>query len=1403
MSFAHLHLHTEFSLLDGASRPEQLARRVAQLGMPACAITDHGNMFGAVEFYNAMRKEQVKPIIGCEMYVAYGSRFDKAGVEEQAADAGSNNHLIVLAANEKGYRNLVKLVSAGYTEGFYYKPRIDKELLREHREGLIVLSSCLKGEVSQNLAGGNYTKAKEAALQFRDILGADNFFLEIQDHGIPDQQKIVPLMAKLGDETGLPLVATNDSHYLNKDDAFAHEVLLCIGTGKTLGDEKRMKFYSDDFYVKGPDEMAGVFRKYPEAVGNTLKIAERIDLKLEPKGYHLPNFPVPRDGGDLVTFFEKIVREGLQRRLDRAAPLFAAGKKKHEPQAYRDRLESEIEIIKNMGFPGYFLVVWDFIKYGKDNGIPVGPGRGSAAGSLVAYSMGITDVDPLDYDLLFERFLNPERISMPDIDVDFCMNRRGEVIEYVRQKYGKENVAQIITFGTMAAKSVVRDVGRVLGLQYGFVDKIAKMIPAGPEVTLENAAEDSPALAEAMKNDAEVARVIEIGSKLEGLSRHAGTHAAGVVITPEPVTNYVPLYLTNRDEIVTQYDMRVVEKMGLLKMDFLGLRTLTVIDDAVKSARMVEGVEIDVEKIDLADPEVFRLFQEGRAKGVFQFESGGMVDLLRKARPTRFEDLAALNALYRPGALDAGMVDEYVRRKNGQSKARFLVPAMKAILEGTYGVIVYQEQVMQIAQAVAGFSLGDADLLRKAMGKKDKVIMEEQREKFVAGAVANGYSKDKARAIFEYIEPFARYGFNKSHSVAYALVAYQTAWLKVHYPRHFMAALMSSEMDKTDSIVKFIHEAGQMGIKVLPPDINESNYSFTVVGPNIRFGLGAVKGVGSSAIESILEARRRLGRFTGLLQFCEAVDLRACNKKVIEALIKSGSFDFLKLPRKVLFDSLEVTADSAQRAREEKERGQSSLFSMMGGGAIKSENAVPSHMLKGSEWEEDEKLRHEKETLGFYITGHPLNRYREEIELFATRGVTTDSLRKFVEQTVSIGGIVAQIKKSKIKKGPNEGKLMAKFVLEDQVGSVDVVVFSDLYAKYMKWLENSVPVLLTGTVRDTGGMAGNRSASLQSAEQSAQHIDDEYGGHPEAVSAYRVRSRGGDAEEEAASPFSWRRRRRRKVDAATPVQVEPEPEPEQDGDEGDLSFYEVGEDEAGDDRDEKEIERDRIGADVDKYNLSLFDGPPKPAPKPAPKPSPKPAPAPEPAERVEADREDNGSVGVRMDVALRGRDDAESARAKLRVAGDDAEAFNDAVAEAAEAPETAEAVEPPDNGAAAETAFASHAATLRESPVTPELNALEIIPLEGIRDKKVKEIALEVPYARMSEETVKRIRQIVEDHAGETPVTVLITDLPPDVAAGAGKKELRLKINQHFRVQAGPALRAALEQAHARPRYIF
>ncbi|HUF18630.1 MAG TPA: DNA polymerase III subunit alpha, partial [Thermoanaerobaculia bacterium] len=1258
MSFVHLHLHTQYSLLDGANRPDDLAARVAKLGMPACAITDHGNMFGAIEFYNAMNRVSVKPIIGCEMYMALGSRFDKAGVEDQSADMGSNNHLIVLATNDVGYKNLVKLVSAGYTEGFYYKPRIDKELLKAHSEGLICLSSCLKGEVSQALAGGNYTKAVDAARAYKEILGADNFFLEIQDHGIPDQVKIIPLMAQVAEQVGLRMVATNDSHYLDKTDSFAHEVLLAIGTGKTMDDDRRMRFFSDDFYVKSPDEMASIFAAYPEAVANTLAIAERVNLKIEPKDYHLPNFPVPA-GNDSATYFEKVARAGLEARLAGMAHLFEAKRKKHERQEYIDRLEREMGIIRSMGFPGYFLVVWDFIKYAKDNGIPVGPGRGSAAGSLVAYSMGITDVDPLDYDLLFERFLNPDRISMPDIDIDFCMNNRGRVIEYVRDKYGAENVAQIITFGTMAARSVVRDVGRVLGMPFGFVDKVAKAIPAGPGVMLADAKKGSPLLAEAIRSDKEIEKMVDIALRLEGLTRHAGVHAAGVVITPEPVNHYVPLYRTNKDEIVTQYDMRIVEKMGLLKMDFLGLRTLTVIDDAVKSIHAQEGVKVEIDRLELDDPDVFRLFQEGRTKGVFQFESGGMVDVLRKAHPTKFEDLAALNALYRPGALDAGMVDEYVRRKNGQSKAKYLVPAMQPFLEETYGVIVYQEQILQIAQAVAGYTLGQADLLRKAMGKKDKATMEKERVRFVSGALANGYTREKADAIFDYIEPFARYGFNKSHSVAYALIAYQTAWLKVHYPRHFMAALLTSEMDKTENVVKFINETAQMGIRLLPPDINESNFSFTVVGPNIRFGLGAVKGVGGGAIESILAARRSLGRFTGLFEFCEEVDLRACNKKVVEALIKSGSFDSFRLSRKSLLEQLERTAESALKAKEEKERGQTTLFGGPGAALIMPPRAVATP--SGSdEWDEDEKLAHEKETLGFYITGHPLKKFEEDLALFAT--ANTDTLNQFVDQTVTIGGMVGQLKKSRIKKGPNEGKLMAKFILDDQYGSVDVVVFSDLFQKHAKWLENGVPILLTAAVKDTGGVPGGRSAALAQAEQQARQIEDEYGGHPE-------------------DDF---------------VVAERPSRPAADGQQ--VSYYEVGDD--PEEKSEVELERERIGADVDRFNLSLFGGP-----------------APDP----EQDREDNGGAGVRTDVELRSPEPAEEVRAAML---DDVNA----------------------SPADAESVVYEPAQILHEAPVTPELNALDLIPLDGIREKKVKTIALEMSYPSVSDSSLAKLREIFETH---------------------------------------------------------
>src|SRR5882757_375386 len=950
--FTHLHLHTDYSLLDGACDVDKLAGHLSKIGQTAAAMTDHGNIFGAVHFFDAMQKKGLKPILGCELYIC------KNDDHRAPFNDDKYNHLLVLAENEAGYRNLVRLTSEAALHGFYRKPRVSKDFLAKHSEGLIGFSGCLAGEVNQQLMAGKYDEAKRAAGQFEEMFGKGNFFLEIQDHGLEPDKGVCDALFKMEKDLDIPLIATNDSHYVAADDSRAHEILLCVQTAGSMNDPNRFKFDTQEFYIKSAEEMMRTFAHAPEVCTRTMQFVDRCNLKLTKVDNPFPAFPVP-EGMSLDDYFEQVCREGFRKRLDTAiAHLRERGLLRRTMTEYEERLQREIDCIKQMKFPGYFMIVWDFIRYAKEQGIPVGPGRGSAAGSLVAYVMEITDIDPLQNELLFERFLNPERISMPDIDIDFCMNRRGEVIDYVRRKYGADKVAQIITFGTMAAKSVVRDVGRVLGLPYTLVDKVAKTIPAGPDVTLPMAAKESPALIEAMKNDKEVERIIEIGSRLEGLSRHAGMHAAGVVITPEPVTNYVPLYRTNRDEIVTQYDWRVVEKMGLLKIDFLGLRTLTVIDDAIKSAKAVEGVSIDIDTLPLDDPEVFRLFQEGRTKGVFQFESGGMVDVLRKSRPTQFEDLAALNALYRPGALDAGMVDVYVKVKTGAQKPRYLVPIMKELLEETYGVIVYQEQILQIAQRVAGYTLGHADLLRKAMGKKDAAVMAAERSKFVDGAAANGYDKKKANEIFDYIEPFARYGFNKSHSVAYALVAYQTAWLKVHFPRHFMAALMTSEMDRTDFVVKFINEAKSMGIEVLPPDVNESNMFFTVVGPNIRFGLGAVKGVGEGAIESVLQARRKIGRYTSLLQFCEEVDLRACNKKALEALIKSGSFDFIGSTRKALFDQLESTADSAQRTKDEKDRGQSSLF-----GVAQTLLSVPSAQAPQTrvsvlqdEWPDEEML---------------------------------------------------------------------------------------------------------------------------------------------------------------------------------------------------------------------------------------------------------------------------------------------------------------------------------------------------------------------------------------------------------------------------------------------------------------
>src|SRR5437773_5999086 len=847
--FVHLHLHSEYSLLDGACHIDELVEQASTGGMKAMALTDHGNMFGAVAFHDACVARGVKPILGCEIYVATGSRHDKsaAGIQE------AYNHMTLLAADDAGYHNLVKLVSIGYMEGFYHRPRIDKELLARHAEGLIGLSGCLSGEIAMHLRAGADAAALQSVGEFADLFGPDRCYLELMDHGLEEQRRVNQGLLRLHQRTGLPLVATNDTHYLRKEDHQAHDVVVAIGSGKKGSDTDRLRFDSEEFYLKTAEEMARVFPDRPDALANTLKIAEMCSFQLKAAA-SLPAFDVP-SGFTADGYFEKVARDGFSDRRRTLEALAAAGRLSHPLATYEERLDKEIGVIRRVGFAGYFLIVWDFIRYAREHGIPVGPGRGSAAGSLVAYSLRITDIDPIENDLIFERFLNEERISPPDIDIDFCENRRGEVIEYVTRKYGRENVAQIITFGTMKAKAVVRDVGRVLDMSYAEVDKIAKMIPFDLKMTLDKALEESPALKDAYQKDPRVKELIDISRRLEGTTRHASTHAAGVVIAPEPLTEFVPLAsLKGGADLTTQYDMHGVERVGLLKMDFLGLRTLTLIDDCVKMIEAQTGTRIEPDKIPLDDARTYELFTAGKASGLFQFESDGMRDILRRFKPDRLEHLTALNALYRPGPMQ--MIDDVIRRRHGQTKVTYEHPALEPILSGTYGVMVYQEQVMQIASALAGFTLGEADILRKAMGKKKADVMATQMDKFVRGCVERGVPERKARKIWDHMEQFAGYGFNKSHSAAYAWLAYQTAYLKANYPAYFMAALLTSERANTDKMVAYIAECREMGISVLPPDVNQSDIFFTVVGNDIRFGLAAIKNVGEGAVEAILRARR-------------------------------------------------------------------------------------------------------------------------------------------------------------------------------------------------------------------------------------------------------------------------------------------------------------------------------------------------------------------------------------------------------------------------------------------------------------------------------------------------------------------------------------------------------------------
>ncbi|MEO5358169.1 MAG: DNA polymerase III subunit alpha [Nitrospirae bacterium YQR-1] len=1044
--YVPLHLHTQYSLLDGAIRIDELVEKAVEYKLAALAITDHGNLFGAMEFYKKVSDAGIKPIIGSEVYISSGSRLEKI--------KGTYHHLILLAKNMDGYKNLVSLVTKAYTEGFYYKPRIDKDLLTQYSGGLIALSSCMKGEVPWYLQQGLTDKAREAALYFKHIFGPD-FYIEIQNNGLPEQEELNKKLIELSYDTHIKVVATNDCHYLTRDDAKAHEILLCIQTGKTVYDEDRLKFKTDGLYFKSPQEMAAAFSYIPEAVSNTREIAEKCNLTFKLYDIRLPRYNF---NGNLSPedYLEKLAREGLAKKVSPTPE-----------KPYVDRFESELKVIKKMGFASYFLIVWDFINYARTRGIPVGPGRGSAAGSLVAYTLDITDIDPLKYNLLFERFLNPERISMPDIDVDFCKDRRGEVISYTAERYGKDHVAQIITFGTMAAKAAVRDVGRALAMPYAEVDRIAKLIPLTLNITIKEAMQAEPDLKNAYEKSEEIKNLIDIAMRLEGLCRHASTHAAGVVISPTPLTDYTPLYKpTNEENIITQFDMGSIEKMGLLKFDFLGLKTLTVIKQTQDYLRD-RAIELDLKSISFDDEKTYQLLGQGTTTGVFQLESSGMRDILIRMAPNRFEDLIALVALYRPGPIGSGMVDDFIKRKKGLVPAQYELPELRDILEETYGVILYQEQVMRIANKLASFTMGQADILRKAMGKKISYEMDKQKDDFVKGAVKNGIKEVTAVKIFDLMAMFAKYGFNKSHSAAYAYITYLTAYLKTHYSVEFMAANLSTE-DSSDKIVKFIKECREMSIEILPPDINVSDRKFKIIGSAISFGLEAVKGVGSAAIESVLETRDK-GLFRSLEDFIGRVDSRRVNKKVIESLIKAGAFDSMIKTRKGAFENLDILLNGSGHNTP-------SLF-----------GSIPIFSAAGTEteWDENEKLSFEKQSLGFYITGHPLKNHERELKQLNI--VKTSAFENIMDkEEVKVAGIVSALAKKQVK--DNKGQ-MAIVQLEDDEGSVEVVVFPDIFSRCDTFLKKDALVVIRGKLEASEKGTKILAAEVQRLQKA---IDDAY-----------------------------------------------------------------------------------------------------------------------------------------------------------------------------------------------------------------------------------------------------------------------------------------------------------------------
>ncbi len=1041
--FVHLHNHSHYSLLDGACKIDDLINACKQFGMDTLALTDHGNMFGAIEFYTKARDAGIKPILGAEVYIAPASRFDRSS-SKGAKDASF--HLILLAKNEVGYRNLMKLVSAGYLEGFYYKPRIDKELLRQHADGLIALSACLKGEVPQRILQQDLLAAEKAAYEFKEIF-QDDFYFEIHRHNIPEEEIAIKGIAQLSNKLNIPIVATNDTHYLKREHAFAHDILLCLQTGKSLEEENRMRFNTSEVYFKSPEEMEQLFHDFPDALRNTRLVADKCNLKLNLKSIHLPRYRVPEAYGDisLDDYLRLLAEQGLRERYTHVTPDLEA------------RLTYELDIIKKMGYAGYFLIVKDFIDHARQENIPVGPGRGSAAGSLVAYALRITNIDPIKYDLLFERFLNPERVSMPDIDIDFCYERREEIIRYVKKKYGEQNVTQIITFGTMAARGVIRDVGRVLKMSLSEVDKIAKMIPEKLGTTLEKALEQVAELRQMAEQDELHRKLIENSLILEGLARHASTHAAGVVITPDELTNYTPLFKSSQGDVTTQYDMKTLEKIGVLKMDFLGLRTLTVIDHTLKLLKN-RGITLDLDQLPLDDPATFQIFCNGETIAIFQFESSGMRDCLRRLKPERIGDLIAMNALYRPGPMD--MIDDFIARKHGEKPIEYLHPLMEPILKETYGIMIYQEQVMRVASELAGFSLGGADLLRRAISKKKIDLMNQLGEQFIEGAAKKGISQSTAKEIFDLIVRFAGYGFNKSHAAGYSLIAYQTAYLKAHYPAEFMAANLTSEMSDTSRIVVLIEECKRMGLTLLPPDINESDFEFTVVNQQIRYGLGAIKNVGKNAINSILAARKKLGRFKTIFDVIAHVDGRLVNKKVLESIIQAGAMDSLQGHRAQLMQSIDLAASFAQRVHLHRANGQTSIFDTASHDFGPSTPPLPDV----PPWSHSEQLTREKELLGFYFSGHPLSRYSLELKMFSQ--YTLDQLHLLADKTeVKTIAIITTIKKHLDRKNRN----MAFVTIEDLTGTAELIIFADAFEKHRHIIHEDSILLVIGKISVKNG----------------------------------------------------------------------------------------------------------------------------------------------------------------------------------------------------------------------------------------------------------------------------------------------------------------------------------------------